>query len=55
MYVILFAFAFLFNSAYSLRWMDGFADERLGRQFKVTPQTEDVYVYQNNGPTFDNA
>ena len=32
-----------------------FADERLGRLFKVSPATEDVYVYQNNGPTFDDA
>lgn len=32
-----------------------FADERLGRLFKVNPPTEDAYVYQNNGPTFDNA
>ena len=32
-----------------------FADERLGRLFKANPPTEDVYVYQNNGPTFDNA
>jgi hypothetical protein len=32
-----------------------FADERLGRLFKVSPATEDVYVYQNNSPTFDDA
>jgi len=29
--------------------------ERLGRLFKVNPPTEDAYVYQNNGPTFDDA
>jgi hypothetical protein len=32
-----------------------FADERLGRLFNVNPPTKDVYVYQNNGPQFDNA
>ena len=32
-----------------------FADERLGKMFKVSPPTEDVYVYQNNGPSFDSA
>jgi oxysterol-binding protein-related protein 9/10/11 len=30
-------------------------DERLGRLFKASPPTEDVYIYQNNGPTFDGA
>jgi len=29
--------------------------ERLGRLFKTTPPTEEVYIYQNNGPTFDGA
>ncbi|KAN0141981.1 hypothetical protein V8E53_000443 [Lactarius tabidus] len=29
--------------------------ERLGKMFKVVPPTEDVYVYQNNGPSFDSA
>jgi hypothetical protein len=31
------------------------SDERLGKMFKVNPQTEDVYVFQNNGPSFDSA
>ncbi|KAH9009685.1 Oxysterol-binding protein [Lactarius pseudohatsudake] len=29
--------------------------ERLGRQFKALPPTEDTYVYQNNGPTIGGA
>jgi len=29
--------------------------ERLGKLFKAVPPTEDVYVYQNNGPTFEDA
>jgi len=29
--------------------------ERLGRLFKASPSTEDKYVYQNNGPSFDSA
>jgi len=29
--------------------------ERLGKLFKAAPPTEDVYIYQNNGPTLDNA
>lgn len=29
--------------------------EQLGKLFKALPPTEDVYVYQNNGPTFDSA
>ncbi|KAF8263154.1 Oxysterol-binding protein [Lactarius quietus] len=29
--------------------------ERLGKQFKASPPNEDVYVYQNNGPSFDSA
>jgi hypothetical protein len=33
---------------------DDLADERLGKMFKAVPPTEDVYVYQNNGPSFDN-
>jgi len=32
-----------------------FPDERLGRLFKAVPPTEEVYVFQNNGPTFDAA
>jgi oxysterol-binding protein-related protein 9/10/11 len=32
-----------------------FPDERLGRPFKIVPPTEDVYIYQSNGPTFDSA
>lgn len=32
-----------------------FADERLGKMFKAAPPTEDVYVFQNNGPSFDSA
>ncbi len=34
---------------------DFITDERLGKQFKAHPPTEDVYVYQSNGPTFDSA
>jgi len=29
--------------------------ERLGKLFKAIPPTEDMYVYQNNGPTFEDA
>ncbi|KAI9454265.1 Oxysterol-binding protein [Russula earlei] len=29
--------------------------ERLGRLFKLVPPTEDVYVFKNNGPTFEDA
>jgi len=29
--------------------------ERLGKLFKALPPTEDVYVYQNNGPAFESA
>jgi hypothetical protein len=32
-----------------------FPDQRLGKLFKAVPPTEDVYIYQNNGPTLDNA
>ncbi|KAI0277804.1 Oxysterol-binding protein [Russula aff. rugulosa BPL654] len=29
--------------------------ERLGKLFKAVPPTEDMYVYQNNGPTLEDA
>ncbi|KAH9990363.1 Oxysterol-binding protein [Russula vinacea] len=29
--------------------------ERLGKLFKTIPPTEDMYIYQNNGPTFEGA
>lgn len=38
--------------AYSATRFFLFSDERLGKLFKAVPPNEDVYVYQNNGPTF---
>jgi hypothetical protein len=30
-------------------------DERLGKPFEAIPPIEDMYIYQNNGPTFEGA
>ena len=41
--------------SHSLACVPILLDERLGKLFKALPPTEDVYVYQNNGPSFDSA
>jgi hypothetical protein len=28
---------------------------RLGKLYRAIPLTEDMYIYQNNGPTFEDA